>query len=347
MSLVDLTGDDWESYWRRRREFLHSSGYKLRPKFSPDFATNLQELSTRALRDYKAHYFHEHVMDAERISDGRKVMLKFTSNSIFPEEVRIAQLFSSPPHAGEPRNHCVPILEVLNDPEDDDKHILVMPRLLRFHKPPFDTVGEVVDCFRQVFEGINYMHENFVAHRDCGINNIMQDPTKLYPGGVHPVKPWWDPDFKNFSRPITRTQCWPRYYLIDFGHSPQYDAKNGLPFEEVLRGGDKSPPEHRQDACNPFPTDIYFLGNLLKTQFLYSKEPCENPKLNLPPVQYPPLRFLAPLIEDMTHPDPARRPTIGEVIERFDKLTRELSWAHLRRPGQILDAFDIPGQART
>ncbi|KAJ6449169.1 hypothetical protein C8R47DRAFT_950570, partial [Mycena vitilis] len=64
--------------------------------------------------------------------------------------------------------------------------------------------------------------------------------------------------------------------------------------------------------CNPFPTDVYFLGNLLKGQFLYS------------------------LAEDMTQEDPAARPTIGEVVWRFEELRRGLSSWHLRQPGRRL-----------
>ena len=91
-------------------------------------------------------------MDAERISDGLTVMLKTVSTKIHPDEVKLAQLFSSPLHAGNPRNHCIPILDVLRDPDDTDKQILVMLRLVTFDQPIFDTVGEVIDCFRQIFE---------------------------------------------------------------------------------------------------------------------------------------------------------------------------------------------------
>ncbi|KAJ7602658.1 hypothetical protein DFH06DRAFT_1023579 [Mycena polygramma] len=245
-------------------------------------------------------------------------MLKVVSTERHPFEVKIAQMLAGPPHEGEPRNHSIPVFEVLLDAEDDDKQILVMLLLLRFNQPIFDTVGEVVDCFRQIFEGIQYMHQKFIAHRDCGVVNIVQDPTKLYPAGFHPVQPRWDLSFKKHSRPITRAECWPRYY-IDFGLSRQYDPADGLPFENVILGGDKSPPEHRFLACNPFPTDIYFLGNLLNENFLMKQEQWS---------------FMEPLIGDMMLQEPAQRPTIGEVIQRFDELCRKLSSWHLRQPGQ-------------
>ncbi|KAJ7652363.1 hypothetical protein DFH06DRAFT_1282628 [Mycena polygramma] len=306
---MDLTGSTWEDYWHRHRVFLEGRGYRLRPKFGPNFATHVDDLSKTAFEDYRTHYFHEYIMDAVRISDDRKVILKYVSTKDNPDEVKIALLFSSPPHAGERRNHCIPVLEVLQDPEDDDIQILVMPFCAPFYRPDFDTVGEAIACFRQIFEGIQYMHENFVAHRDYGAD--------LYPAGFHPVRSWLDPSLENFARPITRTECWPRYHIIDFGLSRRYDPKDGLPFEDTIRGGDKSAPEYNYYACNPFPTDIYVLGNLLKIQFVYSTH-----------------MFLKPLVNDMTLRDPASRPTIGEVIERFDGLCRKLSSRHWRRSAQ-------------
>ncbi|KAK7028447.1 kinase domain-containing protein [Favolaschia claudopus] len=324
-----------EMYWFNLREFLLSQGYHLRPKFDPDFASKYHLLDETALEECGTSYSRPAIMDAVRVSDGTKVMLKSVSTSIHPHEVEIAQLFSSPPHLGNPRNHCIPLLDLLQDPEDSGKQIMVMPLLASLRQPLFDTVGELVTCWRQIFEGIQYMHENFVAHRDCTLSNIMQDATLLYPDGFHPIHNWMDPSYKHFARHITRTECWPRYYIIDFGLSRRYDPAQGPPMEDVICGGDKSPPEHLGAAydipCNPFPTDIYFLGNVLKRRFVYKGFPMSSDdRLRL----YGPLSFLDPLIKDMTQQDPALRPTIGEVIERFDEIARKLSFWHLRRPGQ-------------
>ncbi|KAJ7456916.1 hypothetical protein FB451DRAFT_1047672, partial [Mycena latifolia] len=49
------------------------------------------------------------VMDATRISDGAHVMLKISRIDEYPNEVPIAEFFSSPALAADPRNHCVPI----------------------------------------------------------------------------------------------------------------------------------------------------------------------------------------------------------------------------------------------
>jgi len=98
----------------------------------------------------------------------------------------------------------------------------------------------------------------------------MLDPSDMYPESFHPVAINRSKDFRKKAKKYSRTRHPPRYLLIDFGLSRQYDPANGLPLDEPLRGGDKSAPEHqdRVTPCNPFPTDIYYLGNLVKMQFV-------------------------------------------------------------------------------
>ncbi len=127
------------------------------------------------------------------------------------------------------------------------------------------------------------MHERNIAHRyvrclcwrtliknslsDCTANNIMLDPSGMYPKGFHPIHINRRRDFKGKAKKFTRTQRPTRYYLIDFGLSRQYNSRNAL--DEPLRGGDKTAPEHRLGRrCNPFHTDIYYLGNLIRELFL-------------------------------------------------------------------------------
>ncbi|KAJ7440505.1 hypothetical protein B0H11DRAFT_2353236, partial [Mycena galericulata] len=161
------------------------------------------------------------IVDAQHICRWEKVTFKRVSTQDQPDEARVAQLLSSPAHSGNLRNPCIPILEVLQDLLEDDKKILVMPLLIEFSRSRFDTVGEVVDCFRQILELYRFT-------RDCGISNMLQDPMRLFPEGFYPMRPRWDFAAGYFARTITQTQCWPRYYIIDFGLSRQYDPTDGL-----------------------------------------------------------------------------------------------------------------------
>lgn len=91
-------------------------------------------------------------MDAVRLSDGAFVAMKVFSKTVHPYELEISQYFSSDELSNGPRNHCVPILDAFDAPDDPDKTITVMPLLKRFDQPSFETVGEVVTCLTQLFE---------------------------------------------------------------------------------------------------------------------------------------------------------------------------------------------------
>ncbi|SJL08455.1 uncharacterized protein ARMOST_11819 [Armillaria ostoyae] len=308
-----------DQFWVDSRLFLEEAGYRLPPKFDPSWspANEIEETEAQARLPRRS------LMSAVRLSDGLQVILKKLELDS-PEFV----LFSSPPLSLDPRNRCVPVFQVLKYAEFG---ILVLPLLRKFDDPPFGTVGEVVECFRQIFEGIQFMHQNLVAHRDCTKLNIMMDPTKLYPKGFVPERPYMKADDSGFvSQSCTRTTCWPRYFLIDFGHSRRYDPADGTPHEWVLRGGDKTAPEHRNpDAlqCNPFPTDIYYLGNLLREYFLDTKNYCNPTRIGLD--------FLRPLVEDMVKENPYDRPTIDDVVMRFDTIVNSLSRCRLQALTQL------------
>ena len=132
------------------------------------------------------------------------------------------------------------------------------------------------------------MHENHVAHRyvvtflltfpcsdmayisDCTSGNIMLDPSDMFPKSFHPAKIRRSKDFRRKAKWYSRTRRPTRYLLIDFGLSRRYDPANGPPLDKPLRGGDKSAPEHqdRVTPCNPFPTDVYYLGNLVREYYI-------------------------------------------------------------------------------
>jgi len=120
------------------------------------------------------------VMDANRIFDGRPVMLKLLVPAEGPHELRINRLVSSEPLRSDPRNHCAPLLDVIELP--NESQIMVHARLRPFYDPPLQTYGEFVAFFGQLCEvndtlswsgrscystnqGIQFLHENNIAHR--------------------------------------------------------------------------------------------------------------------------------------------------------------------------------------
>jgi hypothetical protein len=92
------------------------------------------------------------------------------------------------------------------------------------------------------------------------------------------------PDF-HFSRPdrlasatdrtakatYTRTQRRPKYYITDFGYSTLYaqDEPNWPPMEPPKPASDGSLPElNSEDLCDPFPADVYYVGNWMRVEFI-------------------------------------------------------------------------------
>jgi hypothetical protein len=124
------------------------------------------------------------MMDAVRTSDGKMVMLKKVTEATQTEEASILHFFSAPPQGVDPRNHTVPVIEILTLPHYENMQIVVMPYLVPFDNPPFETVGEGVHFIQQAlevnrelfyrekrcqqnlcFQAIYFLHHNFVAHR--------------------------------------------------------------------------------------------------------------------------------------------------------------------------------------
>jgi serine/threonine protein kinase len=121
-------------------------------------------------------------MDATRRRDGKHVMFKKVYPEEGPYELMIIQLFSSREFARDPRNHCVPLLDILET--QNGQKLMTMPLLRPFNNPRFQTFGEFVAFFSQICEvgsfqhsssrissdrawdqGLQFMHERNIAHR--------------------------------------------------------------------------------------------------------------------------------------------------------------------------------------
>jgi len=78
----------------------------------------------------------------------------------------------------------------------------------------------------------------------------------MYPNGIQPIK-------KNRNENINGLF----YSLIDFGLSHHNETRDVT--DVPLRGVHKLAPEHRSKRrCNPFKTDIHYIGNLVRHKFM-------------------------------------------------------------------------------
>ncbi|KAH9983844.1 kinase-like domain-containing protein [Russula vinacea] len=232
---------DSELWWRDQYQTIEGQGYILRSRYHPNWRPSWKRSGKDffTAEDGQPTLFPT-AMDATRAWDGRQVMFKKIPAGI---ELEIGQYLSSPGLLHDSHNHCVPLLEILELPEAPEQKLIVMPFLRPFDNPRFQTFGEFVSFFTQICDGLLFMHERNIAHRDCTANNIMLDPSGMYPKGFHPVQIDRSRDFRGTAKRFTRTWRPTRYYLIDFGLSRRYSSRNAL--DEPLRGGDKTAPEHR------------------------------------------------------------------------------------------------------
>ena len=148
-----------------------------------------------------------------------------------------------------------------------------MPLLHRYNEPKLTSIGDTIQFFSQLFEvcslvvecvvklyhsqGLQFMHKSLVAHRyvflestlsyldtsgsDCMTLHLMVDPNS-----------------------VPR-----RYYYVNFHLSRQFE-NNSYAYTQPAHGGDWNVSEFgmNSDCYDPFPTDIYYIGNLIQEDFL-------------------------------------------------------------------------------
>ncbi|THU75945.1 hypothetical protein K435DRAFT_824664 [Dendrothele bispora CBS 962.96] len=318
----DLT--DTEFFWRDHASWLEEKGYRLRPRYRPGWEPSWTSKTDDRFLFEDGYVAKEtaHLMDALRVSDGLMVMIKKVkvSDPANPtREMRMNRLLCSGLFSiDDPQNHCVPVYEILQVPESSEEYLFVIP-FLEAWWPNWD-------------EGVRLLHRHNIAHNDIKHDNIMADHTPVYKHLMHPTVPERRYDWRGEAtrRSLTRNPV--KYYLIDFGSALQYDAQNGPAREDPGYGGDRTVPEfetHPDDPCDPYAVEVYRLGNLIRrflmsTQRVYKPAQVEDLKVNHA------MDFMSDLVADMTQEDPSKRPSMDQVMTRFDEIVKGLSFVKLR-----------------
>ena len=169
--------------------------------------------------------------------------------------------------------------------------------------------------------------------------NIMMESLPLFPKLFHPQHVSATVDMQGRAKPrYTRTQRPVKYYLIDFGLSGIYDPHKGETLDLPVLSGDKTVPEfqNRRDQLHDvYPTDVYYIGNMVRGSFLQVRSFIPRSPIGLIAVTlqtYANLEFMQPLIDDMVQDEPKKRPTMDEVVERFAEIRQQIPWWKLRSP---------------
>ncbi|KAG2014288.1 other/AgaK1 protein kinase [Coprinopsis cinerea AmutBmut pab1-1] len=339
---------DGELYWRDHYDWFLEKGYRLRPRYKPNWIPSWIEKPDKFQGESEDSlaFIHRNLNDAIQISQDRHVVLKRISRSRAPEEVSILDYFSKEPWASQLENHCVPLVEVLRPPGDPDHDVVVLPVLRQYDNPEFETIGEAIDFIRQVLEGFTFLHEHRVAHRDVKVENVMMDPKAMQFQRFHfcahemPHEFEKSVDTKHISWKFSRTERRPKYYIIDFGHASQYTDEQMPPLEWVDVASDPSLPEikARHKPWNPFPIDVYYVGNFIRMEFL------DGHDLNDSRTGCFGFEFLRPLVEAMTKEDPDERITMKDALENFDVIVSTLNCGTLRSRIVRMPGVEMPAE---
>lgn len=306
-----------EEIWVQYHYFLLQRGYALRPRYHPDWAPSWQTLDTMGYRPEDSIPAHPGTVDAVRVADGKKVMLKRISTS--SEELSIASFVSSYPQTEDQRNHCVPLLDVILIPACETHVLIVMPLLYEHNELLFRHAGELLEMSVQLTECLDFLHSHNIAHRDFCCFNIMIDATKIIPGGFHPRDPRSSPSgrragFKGGPKWRSRWSTRPnQYFVIDFGYSRRFNSKTGVRLAGIF-GQDTSVPEMSLTVpYDPFPVDVYHLGNLLLEYYNFY-EPDKT------------INKLRSVAQKMTQKDPTMRPTAEGAAREIRCLSRDIGY---------------------
>ncbi|KAF7306329.1 Protein kinase domain-containing protein [Mycena indigotica] len=321
----------YDDYWAARREsehwwidhqpFLQSRGYQLRRRYHADWTPSWR-LPGAALPMYDCedsrHGLNRLVLDAIRIEDGSKVVLKRVDTRHV--ELPIIQYLNSPDRRHHADNRAAPLLDTIPIPDDDNTVLIVMPFLRLFNSPIFRHLREVIDALGQFLQGLVFMHYHSIAHRDVCRLNLMMDASKVVPGG------------NNFNIPraeendLSLHYSWKdrcsvepvAYYLIDFGLSRYFPEGVEAAASFGRYGQDRTVPEFKWEVPhNPFKVDIYQLGNTF---------------LNVL-ARFPENRgHLLPLLRSMTADDPNARPTALEALMELEALSVHIPGDELTIP---------------
>ena len=91
-----------------------------------------------------------YLVDATHKESGKMVYIKEVKTD--SEEYRIAQLLTQEDWIDDPRNHCVPIVKLFEDHNNDQVSYIVMPFLRPANDPVFEFVKEIIDFVDQILE---------------------------------------------------------------------------------------------------------------------------------------------------------------------------------------------------
>ncbi|KAJ1308133.1 hypothetical protein OPQ81_003853 [Rhizoctonia solani] len=310
-----------EERWVSFYPYLLSKGYRLRPRYHPNW---IPSWKTSGLRPSSCEDSIDsmplRVLDATRTDNDSQVMIKIVvpKEGEGEDELAILQHFASPTLKDDPANHIVPCLDSFPIPDAELGQFVVMPLLGQYDDIPFKRISEVHDFLQQIFEGLVFMHEHDVAHCDISSVNIMMNSRVLYDEPFHPIYQKQSLDIQRMIRPkYSRLEKSIRYYFIDMGFATWFRGSKEPRLVTGKLARIMAPEQKINKPYDPFLVDVYQLGTVIKEELI---------------PQNSALDFLKPLAEEMTRSDPTSRPTLANAQKSMNTTFLGLSGVRYRWP---------------
>ncbi|KZV62840.1 hypothetical protein PENSPDRAFT_590775 [Peniophora sp. CONT] len=197
---------------------------------------------------------------ARHAPHGTRIMIKAVG--LRSREAHIVRRLSSPAMRNDPRNHCIPILDIISVP-DQDLTLLVMEEWSS------ELMPDTPCCLRLFLRALRscvlhmvFLHEHRIAHLDISLRNLVTD----YQG---------------------------HYACIDYEASRCFEGVDD-PRIHIDRGTELPPEMERGEGGDPFAADVWAMGILFLRALhmtgrnvpelvpiirdMLADEPCERPR---------------------------------------------------------------------
>ncbi|KIY45828.1 hypothetical protein FISHEDRAFT_76073 [Fistulina hepatica ATCC 64428] len=302
----------WEERWVELHPFLTSLGYKVRPRYCPDWIPSWDEGDDLSNVEDAIVLPSPSCLDGIRIKDDQPVVFKRTTK----EEAQLTKRLSDMRGA---HNHTVPVFDILQLPDSED-WLIIMDRIRRADDPPFAKVGEVYQFVMQAVAGLKFMHRLNVAHRNITMYNMLFNGRRIIPfESWHFVRPWTVDGAHELKEVYFRFKSDPViYYYCDFHTAVSFPSNSKRRRVPCYKGQHHIPPEAEANLdkpIDPFKADVWQLGAMMRQSLLDV---------------YTDIEWLAPFADMLCNPDPDKRPTATKAYDRIVELVTQYSKQKLR-----------------
>jgi len=261
-------------WWQDGYETIVEEGYRLDYEYIPSASTSRLPASRRSFNDIVNSGL---IISAHAHRERDHLPVTLTC-------VPLESPVKLPPNCCVQPYHML----VLDSETNRGSHkIMVTPALCPIDKLRFENFRDFLNFFNQISKALHSMHKDNIAYRACTAKSIVVIDRR--------------PEDEQYQ-----------FYFGDFGFSCKYDNPDETDKWPRERKG--FAPEHESEGrYNPFRTDIYYIGLLVREKFL-KKFRC-----------FKDMSKLVDLVNEMTYDEPSGRPVIGQVVCEFASIQSDLS----------------------